>query len=209
VNVNFGYAIPDASKLWSNPFTKQVLDGWHLAGVGTFYYGSALSIGCTATSAPIGYWTGTPTGGIPFRCEQTGNLWLASGATPSSVGSTTDPRLWYNFNPSNFILPPLTSWGIGNTPPTLTYGPGVETIDLSLYKDVRLGKETRVLQFKIETFNTLNHFNPGNPNTTLNLNFSQACMAGNGCVNTNANFGAITSAAVQARHAAVSVRFRF
>jgi hypothetical protein len=212
VNFNFGYSIPDGSKLWKNAFTQQVLDGWHLAGVGTIYSGQAMTIGCSATGAPIGYWTGTPTNAaaqVPFRCQQTGDLWLQGGATPSSVGSTADPRLWYPFSPSNFILPGPASLGIGNTPPTLTYGPGVETFDLSLYKDVRLGKESRVLELKIETFNTFNHFNPGNPNTSLTLNFSQACMAGGGCTNTNANFGAITSAAVQARHAMASVRFRF
>jgi len=209
VNLNFGYNLPAVSKYWSNPFTKEVLDGWHLAGIGTLYYGTAMTIGCSANSPPIGYWTGTPTGGIPFRCQMNGSLWLPDGATPSSAGSTTDPRLWYPFAASNFTLPGPASSGVGNTPPALTYGPGVMSFDLSLAKDVRLGSERRVLQFKIETFNTFNHFNPSNPNTSLSFNFSTACVTGGACTNTNANFGAITSAQVQARHAQASVRFRF
>src|SRR5438067_9729051 len=53
----------------------------------------------------------------------------------------------YPFARSSFVLPGPTSLGIGSTPPTLTYGPGFENWDLSLYKEFRLGSETRVLQF--------------------------------------------------------------
>jgi hypothetical protein len=216
VNMNFSYAVPDGSRLWKNVVTEQVLDGWHLAGVGTFFYGQPLTIGCSAVNAPIGYWTGTPTGGLPFRCQQSGDLWLGSGATPASVGSTADPRLWYNFNPASFALPSATSLGIGNTPPTLTYGPGVESFDLTVYKEFKLGSERRVLQFRAEAFNVLNHFNPGAPNTVLNIDFNTR-------QNTNPNFGKILptqltvpgggtiygGAQVQARHMVLSARFTF
>lgn len=40
-----------------------------LFGNGVIFYGTPMTIGCTAVNAPIGYWTGTPTGGIPFRCQ--------------------------------------------------------------------------------------------------------------------------------------------
>lgn len=214
VNLNWVYAVPEGSRFWKNAVTQQILDGWHIAGNGTFYYGQPLTIGCTAVAAPIGYWTGTPTGGIPFRCQMAGDLWLASGASPSSVGSTADPRLWYPFNAKTFALPPANSLGIGNTPPTLTYGPGVQTIDLSVYKDFKVGGEGRVLQIKAEAFNVLNHFNPGAPNTTLALNFATGA-------NTNSQFGTISpssstvsgvqygGAQVQARHMVLSARFRF
>jgi hypothetical protein len=46
----------------------------------------------------------------------------------------------------------------------------------------------------------LNHFNSGNPNTTLNLNYSKGA-------NTNANFGSITTAIGQSRHMALAVKF--
>ena len=46
-------------------------------------------------------------------------------------------------------------------------------------------------------------FNPGNPNTTLNLNFASGA-------NSNGAFGTITgTGGVDARHAIVSARFRF
>ena len=67
------------------------------------------------------------------------------------------------------------------------------------------------MQLKAEAFNALNHFNPGAPNTVLNLNFTAA----------NPNFGRILptqvisngvtygGAQVQARHMVLSVRFSF
>ncbi|MDQ6665726.1 MAG: Plug and carboxypeptidase regulatory-like domain-containing protein [Acidobacteriota bacterium] len=222
VNLNFGYDIPGITRFWNNAVAKRMFDGWHLAGVGTFYYGQALTIGCGANGAPIGYWTGTPTGGIPFRCQMNGPLFLPSGATQASVYADTtstlknaDPRLWYGFNPNSFSLPSATSLGIGNTPPTLTYGPGVEVFDLALQKDINLGAGDRpkVLSIRFEAFNVLNHFNPGNPNTSLAINCApsngQCTPASTISANTNSAFGTITTAAVQARHAAVTLRFRF
>jgi hypothetical protein len=214
VNMNFTYAVPEGSRLWKNRFTEEVLDGWHVAGIGTFFYGQPLTINCAAVSAPAGYWTGTPTGGLPFRCQQNGSLWLSSGATPSSVGSKADPNLWYDFNPASFTLPAATSLGIGNTPPTLTYGPGVESIDLTIYKDFKFGSEKRILTLKAEAFNAFNHFNPGAPNTTMSINFANG-------TNTNNTFGTIVptqttlngivygGAQVQARHMVLSARFTF
>ncbi len=231
MNLNFGYDLPEVSRLTSNALAKGALDGWHLSGVGTFYYGTPLTIGCVATNNPIGWPNGTPTGGIlptatgaatstvGLRCQQNGSLWLSGAATPPAG---VDPKLWFPFNAANFTLPPANSLGIGNTPPTLTYGPGIASMDFAIYKDFRLGKENRILQFKIETFNTLNHFNPGNPSTLLTYNYATG-------LNTNAAFGtipatgltatggvaaagtvpAIGGAQIQARHAVVSLRFQF
>jgi hypothetical protein len=221
VNVNWGYDIPGITKYWNNRTAKTVFEGWHLAGVAIFYYGQALSIGCSANGAPIGYWTGTPTGGFPFRCQQTGSLWLSSGATPSSVWTganaslaIADPKLWYNFNPAAFTLPSATSFGIGNEQPTVTYGPGIVNFDVALQKDIKLGSDAhpRTLSFRFEAFNAFNHFNPGNPNTSLAVN----CNAVNGSCTapalkdyTSTTFGTITSAVIQARHAAATLRFSF
>lgn len=222
VNVNWGYDVPGIMKLWNNPVAKHVFDGWHWSGVGTFFYGQALAVSCGANGAPIGYWTGTPTGGFPFRCQQNGSLWLADGATPSSVYTgvnaslaAVDPRLWYPFNAASFVLPSATSYGIGNAQPTMTYGPGVMNFDFGLQKDINITVRERntTLSFKVEAFNVFNHFNPGNPSTGLAIN----CAAvGGQCTNptslsayTSTTFGSITSTPVQARHASVTVRIRF
>jgi hypothetical protein len=139
-----------------------------------------------------------------------GSAFLPACATPSSVGSVTDPRLWYPLNAgpgvnnsvAGFQLPSANSFGIGNTPLTLFYGPGFENADLSVFKDITLGKETLVLQFRAEAFNTFNHMNPSNPNTSLTYYYATGAQ-------TNASFGAITSTQNTARHMALSLRLRF
>jgi hypothetical protein len=198
-NFNFGYDLPDLSRYWQSAAARQAFGGWRLYGNGTAYYGTPMTVSCSAQSSPIGYWTGTPTGGIPFRCQMNGDPWLPSGQYPSA---TADKRLQFPFNKASFALPGPNTLGIGNTPPTLTYGPGVFNIDLALVKEFRLGSESRILELKAETFNTLNHFNPSNPNTSLTLNYNTGA-------NTNAAFGTITTAQIDARHMILSVRFRF
>jgi hypothetical protein len=139
-----------------------------------------------------------------------GSPWLPPGSTPSTVGSVADSRLWWPLNAgpgvnnstAGFSLPGPNSFGLGNTPLALTLGPGFENFDLSVYKDFFLGKETRVLELRAETFNTFNHFNPSNPNTGLSYNWQTG-------VESTANFGSVTSAQNTARHMALSLRFRF
>ena len=204
VNAVFAYFFP---ALWHSGIGKQVFGGWQLDGSAALYSGSAMSIGCGYTHNPVGWPNGTPTGGVLFRCQMLDpkGLWLPLGATPASVGSTADPRLWWPLNAANFVLPKVTSTFtrgiIGNEPPTLTYGPGLEVFNAALAKEFRL-RESRALQFKIEAINALNHFNPSNPNTTLTLDYNTGA-------NTNSAFGTIQSAQYNNRRAIVSVRFTF
>jgi hypothetical protein len=206
VNLNYSYQVPDGSRIWKNQFTKLVLDGWHFNGITKLMSGNPLTVTCSANSPPIGYWTGTPIGsaqgtGIPFRCDMTDpSPFLPAG---SALPATAPKGLYYPLNAANFKLPGATSLGIGNTPPTLFMGPGYEGFDFSMLKDIRLGKEgNKILEFRAEAYNVLNHFNPGNPNTSLTLNYSNGA-------NTNANFGSITTAVGQARHLALAMKFRF
>jgi hypothetical protein len=192
---------------------KFVADGWHINGNGAIYYGTPYTVGCGATNSPIGYWTGTPTGGVPFRCQMGNDIYLPDGQLPSK---TADSRLQVPLNAANFTLPAIDSLGIGNTPPTLAYGPGVINLDFSLAKQFKFA-ETKSLEFRVETFNTLNHFNPSNPSAGLTFNCASAvtgtCNPQPGATSylpqTNSNFGVISSAQVQARRTILSARFRF
>jgi len=167
-------------------------------GNGAIYSGTPFTVGCSAQNAPPGYWTGTPTGGIPFRCQMGSNIFFPSGQAPSK---TEDPGLQWALNAANFTLLAANSLGIGNTPPSLFYAPGVFNLDFSLAKQTKI-KEKYTLELRVETFNTLNNFNPNNPNTSLNYNYVTGAQ-------TNASFGVIQGAQVQARHAAISLRLRF
>jgi hypothetical protein len=220
VNANFGYKLQNGTGLlpggWKNYGTKLVLDGWNLNGVIEASDGTPLTVSCAISGAPIGYYTGTPVDAPSTRCQMNGNLWLPAGATPASVGSTSSQRLWFPLNAgptvnnsvAGFQLPATNSLGIGNLPPTLFLGPGLFNADLSLFKEITLGKETRVLQFRVEAFNALNHFNPGNPNTNLTYNYPGSGLSTAGA-ETNASFGQVTSAQNTARHVALSLRLRF
>jgi len=75
-------------------------------------------------------------------------------------------------------------------------------VNLSLAKEFKLGSERRTLELRAETFNTLNHFNPNNPNTGLTYNFTTGAQ-------TSSTFGVINGAQVQARRMILSARFRF
>ena len=92
----------------------------------------------------------------------------------------------------------------------MTYGPGIENVDLNLFKQFHVWGENKILELRFQAFNALNHFNPGNPSMNLSLN----CGAVNGVcqpggANTNAAFGTITTAALPARRGVISVRFTF
>ena len=127
------------------------------------------------------------------------DIYLSGGALPSK---TEDPRLQVPVECSvTSRLPGANSLGIGNTPPTLFYGPGLFNLDLSLAKITQIA-EGKTLELRMETFNTFNHFDPNNPNTSLTCNFDTGAQ-------TNAAFGTIQGAQVQARHAVLSARFRF
>jgi hypothetical protein len=204
VNFNMGYDLPDGSRIWNNAFARQALNGWKINGNGTIYSGTPFTVGCSAQNAPPGYWTGTPTGGIPFRCQMGDEIFRTDGRFNLA---TEDPGLQWALNASNFRLPPATSLGVGNTPPSLFYGNGVFNLDMSLAKSFRLA-ESKTLEFRIETFNTLNHFNPGNPNTSLNYNCAGNCSNPT-LAQTNNNFGVITGSQVQARRSVMSLRLRF
>jgi hypothetical protein len=212
VNFNMGYDVPLFASLKSNAFAKAALDGWHINGNGTIYSGTPYTVSCGAQNAPIGYWTGTPTGGIPFRCQMGNDIYLPSGQVPTT---REDPKLQVPFNANNFTLPGINSWGIGNTPPSIAYGPGVFNLDFSLAKSFRI-REGMSLEARVETFNTLNHFNPSNPNTSLTYNVANAIT--NNVIDmskvtqaqqTNASFGVISGAQVQARRSVMSLRLRF
>ncbi|HEY3441319.1 MAG TPA: carboxypeptidase regulatory-like domain-containing protein [Paludibaculum sp.] len=206
-NANFGYEFPTWGK--GNAFAKQVTGGWRLMGTAQIYSGAAMGPTCGFQSNPVGYPNGTPTGSVLFRCQMVDptmkGVWLADGAKPSDVGSTSDPRLWYPMNTNNFQLPKdfasFSRGMIGNQPRNLTYGPGLELFNLALQKTIRI-RETHKLEFKVEATNALNHFNPANPNMTITRNYNTGA-------NTNAAFGTIQGTQFQARRAILSLRYAF
>ncbi len=75
------------------------------------------------------------------------------------------------FNPNAFLLPTAGTWGdLGRG----TFrGPGLASLDLSLFKNIALAEKSR-LEFRVECFNIQNRANFGTPNTIV---FSGAAVS--------------------------------
>jgi hypothetical protein len=72
-----------------------------------------------------------------------------------------NPNQW--FNPAAFLAPPNSSGFYGNLGRDTLIGPGLATLDFSVFKDTRI-RERLNLQFRAEFFNILNRANFNTPN---------------------------------------------
>ena len=145
---NYVYRIPlgrGGALLTSTPVLKDVLSGWEFSGISEFQVGLPLSI---SQSNGTGGFTGTQ------RSNQ-----IAPGALPADQRTILQ---W--FNTSAFLAAPQFTQG--NTPRFPFFGPGINNWDTSLMRNFRV-IERFVLQFRGEFYNTMNHPNWKNPNTTL------------------------------------------
>src|SRR5262249_34008782 len=130
-----------------------------------------------------------------------------TGATGIGVDSRVDlscdpnsppPNSAYHVDASCVHAPTKAGLGIGNAPKYPFVGPGVKNVDLSLFKNFRLGDSSeRRLQFRLETFNTLNH-------TQFTAVDNNARFDGSGN-QVNQQFGLYTQAA-PARRVAVGLK---
>ena len=83
-------------------------------------------------------------------------------------------------NPDHYIktecfLAPQPATRLGNSGRNSVRGPGLNNIDLSLFKNNYVGRNDRVnIQLRSEFFNVLNHPNFSVPNRTVSQVFNQA-----------------------------------
>jgi hypothetical protein len=131
-------------------------------------FGNGLASGWTVNSLL------TLQGGFPFTPQLSYN--------PSNNGDTRNPvRPFVNplftgpvilgnpnqwFNPAAFLAPPNNSGFYGNLGRDTLIGPGLATLDFSLFKDIRI-RERLNLQFRVEFFNILNRVNFNTPNAIV------------------------------------------
>lgn len=119
--------------------------GWAISGITRFSTGLPVTLINPNDTALIGsYNNGVNGNGI-------GGLDVASGSL--QLNSNPRNRQPY-FNPAMFSLPALGS--PGSAPRRFFYGPGMNNWDIALLKETRFG-ESKVLEFRLETFNTFNH----------------------------------------------------
>ena len=85
---------------------------------------------------------------------------------PNTAGTTAAARrqLINCYDPSAFALP--AQFTFGNAPRNVLRGPNFKQTDLTLMKNVPLGKDIR-FQLRAEVYNLFNRANFANPNTSL------------------------------------------
>jgi hypothetical protein len=128
-----------------------ILGGWQTNGMWRFDNGQPLPLGLTGgTALPGGYGQRAQLSGVPKRNH--GSDWLNQ----------------YFANPEVFSVP--AAYTLGNGPRNLSLrAPGTANATLSLFKDFSLSsiREGMRLQYRLESFNALNHPQFSAPNTTV------------------------------------------
>ena len=114
--------------------------------------------------------TGSP---YSVTASNDGLLGFARNVYPNCVGdpfagATTNPSLYtttgFLINPAAFSQPAPGTFG--TCAPRKFFGPGIQTFDLSIFKNFRFTERWN-LQFRAEFFNAFNHPNFAAPNTDI------------------------------------------
>jgi hypothetical protein len=150
---------------------------------------------------------GSAQGGFPFSLAATdlGNgVNEATGERADLVGNPTPAGFVKNvnhwFNPAAFVAPPPGYFG--DSTRNLVRGPGIQTLDASIFKTMKF--EHVQLQLRFESFNVLNHPQFADPNATVTVALGQPLPS-------NYSLGTITStnSKVPARENQGGVRITF
>jgi hypothetical protein len=140
----------------------------------------------------------TMTSGLPVNLNYSpaANFQVSTVVThrPNITGEiyADNPSSTQWFNPANIVVPTNSAQPFGNAPRNAARGPALYSMDLGVHKDLNIGSGRR-LQFRLETFNVLNRTNLGAPNSNRS----------------NANFGSITTLAIQPRQVQLGVKVDF
>jgi hypothetical protein len=146
LNVDYVYYLPKfGTRLTHWAPARKLLDGWQFSGITRFWDGMPLTI--NNSSANSGTLSGT------VRANYLGGQVYPDKKTRNEY-----------FNPLVFGRPFDGQWG--NTGKGILRGPGVNNWDFSLFKNTKIG-ERYSLQFRLETFNVLNHTQWWGVNTSV------------------------------------------
>ncbi len=188
--VNYIYDIPKLSKLaGGNVIVKSIFDNWQLSGLTSFTSGAPLGIGYSLVSGAD--LVGASGAGLDSRINV-----LSNPILPKS--ERTELRA---FDTSAFAPPTKETFGIGNAPKDVVRGPGLEVWDLTVLKNIPIGKsDQRRLQLRFEFYNLLNHTNFSGLDTTARFDAAGRQVSG--------TFGQYTSS-LDGRRVVLGAKFYF
>ncbi|SEB37620.1 TonB-dependent receptor [Terriglobus roseus] len=158
-----------------SPWQDILVGGWAVNGVTTIQGGTPLQITASNVSG-----LGNPT--------EYAN-WDGQNAT---LHTDLHTRLNRSFDTTHFSQPKAFTLGNGPAYYNTLRGPGLNSTDLSLFKDFGAAERVK-LQFRAEAFNVFNHVQFSNPNTSV----------------ASTSFGAITSQANNPRQLQFGLKLLF
>jgi hypothetical protein len=219
--LNFSYVFPQTAL---SGVLGGLLNNWQMNGIWTATSGSPRSVSDTRTAAVrdrIGVSTGNraniipggnknPTSGTITQCQMqalnaNGTGRFNSDGTPQMVNRIPDsmvgkplggPDLY--FDPCQFV--PSTPGFYGNSGRNIVIGPGFNTFDWSLFKELPVN-ETHRVQFRAEFFNIFNRVNFSSP--------SMGILTNNGGVSTTAGQINSTRDAGRSRQIQFGLKYTF
>src|SRR5258706_349295 len=166
-------AVYDLPSWRKSGFAHTITNGWRLSTIFQAQSGFPFTISVFGDTANAG----TLLGENPIRANYTGQPIFGPG--------THTAASW--FNTAAFATP--AAFTFGNVGRNTIYGPGRQTLDLALQREVALTEKMK-LQIRAEAFNALNHTNLGTPNRFVNT----------------PQFGTITEAATPGREIQLGLR---
>jgi len=121
---------------------RMILNGWELSTGARLLSGSPLAV-----------WMQTDTAGIGRTVRA---QWSGSVDEPRTMKEWFDPAAFSAASPLTF----------GNSPLDSVWGPGSISWDLGVFRNFPIREKVK-LQFRLEAYNVMNHFNLNNPNTSF------------------------------------------
>jgi hypothetical protein len=156
--------------IWDVPGPKSgvasyAIGGWQMGTIVTATSGSPFTVTVGGGGDPLN------TGFNGDFSMDFANLISGCNATPGVTTNAAGQLL--AFNPNCFAAAPAVAGGVlvGNSGRNRFYGPGITTVDFSLFKNFSFKERFRV-QFRSEFFNVLNHPNFAAPNFLNDANNS-------------------------------------
>jgi Carboxypeptidase regulatory-like domain/TonB-dependent Receptor Plug Domain len=176
LNLSYNYQFPDITK--KGGVVGSLINGWQLSGITTFASGIPLSIGFSGDLAGDSIaqaWWGTPDH-EGYRVQNTTN----NGSTITPV-FTCDPRIsgasvGEKILDVNCIGIPAFGQSGPFVTPYYVRTPSRANFDVTLFKNFRIGKGDKKLQFRVGAFNIFNQASPGvDSGQDLDLNLNTTC----------------------------------
>ena len=181
---SFIYELPfGRGKAWlggATGVTEKLIGGWQMNGIVT------LQTGFPFTPQVGSNRSGNGDGANPDR----------PNVNPAFTGPVILGKQTKWFDPNAFLFP--TAGTFGNLGRGTLTGPGLATVDISLFKNTRISERINT-QFRAEAFNVTNHANFGTPNPVV--------FASNGAFSPTA--GVITKTATTSRQIQFALKITF